>query len=530
MQTYGPAAPSERKTCFFERAAVLSPLVLAVFVWPHTAVAQIAFDASTSSGSPSNTMLSWSHTVGAGQNRLLVVGVSNAANNPPAPSSTSVTYAGHGLTRQVINDAGIDVVEIWTLVAPPSGTATVTVTLSGPTPVVGGSVSFTGVDQNTPIRATNHSGGSGLMSLTVSTSVTTAPGDMVIDAVAGNVLGIGAGGSAAAGQTERWNRLLVVGLDLGGGSTQPGAAGSTTMSWTISGDIVRGSIAAVSLIPAPTADISVTTTGPASVIAGNNITYTVNVANNGPNDAQNVTLSDTLPVGTTFVSETQTSGPAFTCTNPPVGGMMTCTLATLANGASASFTLVLKVPASVANGSTITNTATVSSAVTDPNPNNNGASSSATVGASADLSITKIPPAAVTFNTNLNYTITVSNAGPSNSQNVVVTDAIPSNTSFVSAVPSQGSCSGTAMVTCSLGTINAGSSATITLMLKLNSGNSVTNTASVTADTADPNLANNSSTTAAIPVTPLPSSLILILAGLGILVLYQARRWLARPS
>jgi uncharacterized repeat protein (TIGR01451 family) len=157
---------------------------------------------------------------------------------------------------------------------------------------------------------------------------------------------------------------------------------------------------------------------------------------------------------------------------------------------------------------------------------------------SVGLSITKAGPAAVNFNTNASYMITVGNTGPSNSQNVVVTDVIPSNTSFVSATASQGSCSGTATVTCSLGTVNAGNSATITLMLKLNSGNSVTNTASVTADTPDPNLANNSSTTGPIPVTPLPptlmtplpSSLILILAGLGVLVLYRARRWPARPS
>jgi uncharacterized repeat protein (TIGR01451 family) len=149
---------------------------------------------------------------------------------------------------------------------------------------------------------------------------------------------------------------------------------------------------------------------------------------------------------------------------------------------------------------------------------------------SADLSITKVGPSAVSFNTNATYMITVSNAGPSNSQNVVVTDVIPSNTSFVSATPSQGSCSGTATVTCNLGTVNAGSSATITLILTFNSGNSVTNTASVTADTPDPNLANNSSTTGSIPVTPLPSSLILTLAGLGVLALYRTRRWLARPS
>jgi uncharacterized repeat protein (TIGR01451 family) len=393
------------------------------------------------------------------------------------------------------------------------------------------------------------------------------------------------------------------------------------------------------------ADVSVTKTGPATINAGNNITYTVSVMNSGPNDAQSVTLTDALPAGTTFVSETQTSGPAFNCTNPAVGGTgsVSCTLATLANGASASFTIVYKVGATVANGSTITNTATVSSTtndpnsannsasssasvngsadlsitksgpatvtsgqnivytivatnngpgtatgvtvsdpapagatfvsnsggcttpfpcnlgtltngqsvtitatysvnagaangstitntatvsspVTDPNPANNSATSSATVGVSADVSIIKTGPAAVTFNTNASYMITVSNAGPSNSSNVVVTDVIPSNASFVSATPSQGSCSGTATVTCSLGTVNAGSSATIALVLHVNSGTAVTNTATVTADTADPNLANNSSTTGVIPVTPLPSTLILIIVGLGALALYRARR------
>jgi uncharacterized repeat protein (TIGR01451 family) len=396
------------------------------------------------------------------------------------------------------------------------------------------------------------------------------------------------------------------------------------------------------------ADLSVTKTGPATANASNNITYTVSVTNNGPSDAQSVMLSDSAPTNTTFVSEMQTVGPAFTCMNPSVGGTgaVSCSIATLANGASASFTLVYKVGASVpngttitntatvssttpdpnpannsasssanasgsadlsvtkggpatvtsgqnivytivvtnngpgpatgvtvsdptpsgttfvsnagacttpfpcnlgtltngqsvtitatysvnagaANGSTVTNTATVSSPVPDPNPNNNSATSSATVGISADVSVIKTGPAAVTFNTNGSYQIVVSNAGPSNSQNVVVTDVIPSNASFVSATPSQGSCSGTATVTCSLGTINAGSSATIALVLHVNSGTGVTNTATVTADTPDPNLANNSSTTGVIPVTPLPSSLILIIVGLGGLGIYRARRRLA---
>jgi uncharacterized repeat protein (TIGR01451 family) len=284
---------------------------------------------------------------------------------------------------------------------------------------------------------------------------------------------------------------------------------------------------------AQTADLAVTKTGPASVTAGANVTYTVTVANNGPSDAQSVTLIDALPPGTTFVSEARATGvDAFNCVNPPVGGTgsVSCTLATFPAGNVDSFVIVLHLGANVANGSTMTNTATISSATADQNSGNNSGSSTATVSASADLSITKTGPSTVNPNTNASYMINVSNAGSSNSQNVTVTDVIPSNTSFVSATPSQGSCSGTSTVTCSLGTINAGSSATIALVLHVNSGTAVTNSASVTADTLDPNLANNTSTTATASPTPLPSSLILILAGLGVLVLYRARRWLERPS
>jgi uncharacterized repeat protein (TIGR01451 family) len=132
------------------------------------------------------------------------------------------------------------------------------------------------------------------------------------------------------------------------------------------------------------ADLAVTKSGPSTVTAGNNIAYTVTVTNNGSTDAQGVTLTDTLPAGTTFVSESQGSGPAFNCTNPSVGGTgsVSCTIATLPNGASATFTLTFNVNANVAGGTVLSNTASVSSTTNDPIASNNSGTSTATVLAS----------------------------------------------------------------------------------------------------------------------------------------------------
>src|SRR5437016_5646838 len=58
----------------------------------------------------------------------------------------------------------------------------------------------------------------------------------------------------------------------------------------------------------PSATVGVGLSGPSVVTAGSNVTYTVMVGNAGPDDAQNFSLSDTLPSGVTFVSQAQNSG------------------------------------------------------------------------------------------------------------------------------------------------------------------------------------------------------------------------------
>src|SRR5204863_5126068 len=77
---------------------------------------------------------------------------------------------------------------------------------------------------------------------------------------------------------------------------------------------------------------------------------------------------------------------------------------------------------------------TFSSTTSDPDTTNNSANEATTVATSADVSITKSDsPDPVTAGTDLTYTLTVKNAGPSFARSVQATDPVPAGTSFVSA-------------------------------------------------------------------------------------------------
>ncbi|HEY3553904.1 MAG TPA: IPTL-CTERM sorting domain-containing protein, partial [Casimicrobiaceae bacterium] len=116
-----------------------------------------------------------------------------------------------------------------------------------------------------------------------------------------------------------------------------------------------------------------------ATVPGGSIIYTIVVANAGPSAAANVALSDALPADTTFTSIT--SQPGWTTTTPAVGssGTITASNASLASGASASFTITAAVSGSAATGSTISNTASVSSTTADANAANNVATASTSV-------------------------------------------------------------------------------------------------------------------------------------------------------
>ncbi|HET7844277.1 MAG TPA: Calx-beta domain-containing protein, partial [Xanthomonadales bacterium] len=252
-----------------------------------------------------------------------------------------------------------------------------------------------------------------------------------------------------------------------------------------------------------TADLAITKTAPATVTAGTNLAYTINVANTGPDPAAAASWTDTLPAGTTFVSLPAVAG--WSCTTPAVGatGTVTCTNPTFAVG-SAAFTLTVAVAPATAAGTVISNTATTTSTTGDPNTANNSSTFATTVATSADLSIAKVDtPDPVNAGANITYTITATNAGPSNAANAAIADTLPAGTTFVS-LASPGGWSCTTPAVGSGGTVNctntsfAPGNGVFTLVAAVGAGVAngtvLSNTATISSATSDGTPGNNSAT------------------------------------
>ena len=239
--------------------------------------------------------------------------------------------------------------------------------------------------------------------------------------------------------------------------------------------------------PPASADLSVSNVdAPDPVLQGNNITYTIVVTNGGPDAATAVTLTDPLPAGVAFASA------SAGCTES--SGIVTCSVGNLANGGSATMTIVLTATAA----GTITNTATVSSDVDDPASANDSASATTTVNPVADLSVTKSgAPDPVAPGGLVTFTIVVANSGPSAATGVILSDPITNGT--LQSVTGPGCATvkakGKTTATCAIGTLANGANATVTVVVAApKKQGPMSDTATVTATEADPNTANNSAT------------------------------------
>jgi uncharacterized repeat protein (TIGR01451 family) len=231
--------------------------------------------------------------------------------------------------------------------------------------------------------------------------------------------------------------------------------------------------------------------------------YTITVSNPTATAVTLNSISDALPAGFTYVAGSTTGA---TTANPAISGQTLTWAGPFTVPAAGSVSLHFNVVVATAPGEYLNNASADAGAIavapTGPTAKITVSGTTAT----ADLSVAKADaPDPVTVGDNVTYTITVTNNGPVAADGVIVTDALPAGATLVSASASQGSCSGTTTVSCSLGSLANGASATVTIVVTTTAVGPLSNTATAAATTADPSSANNSAT-ATTTVNPPPSA------------------------
>ena len=264
------------------------------------------------------------------------------------------------------------------------------------------------------------------------------------------------------------------------------------------------------------ADVGVTLLAPEFAAPDTDLAYAIAIQNGGPDPADTATLTDTLPGDLTFVSLTQTSGPAFACSTPSAGagGTVSCANPSMAAGAGAGFTLVVHVPA-VPSDAQPTNTAGVSWAGHDPTVENDVASTATTI-SDANLAATASGPAGVVAGASITYTLGLSNVGPDPGIGSTLSDTLPDHTRFVSLTQTSGAAfvlstpapGAAGTVTASRAFMDSGSSAQFTLVLAVDldtlGGTAIAHTVTASAQAGDRDMTDNSATgsTTAAPAAP----------------------------
>jgi uncharacterized repeat protein (TIGR01451 family) len=234
------------------------------------------------------------------------------------------------------------------------------------------------------------------------------------------------------------------------------------------------------------ADLAVTkTVDNATPTVGDNVTYTITVENLGPDDTTGVEVTDALPAGVTYVSDT--GGGDYS------GGVWS--VGSLADGATATLEITASVDAGTCD-TIITNTASVTASdLADPDDANNSDSADIDVQC-ADLAVTKsVDNAMPGAGDTIVFTVSVENLGPDDTTGVELTDVLPAGLTHVS--DTGGGAYDPVSGVWTVGALNAGDTETleVTAMVDADAcAMTLTNTAEVTAsDLADPDPANNGS-------------------------------------
>ncbi len=270
-------------------------------------------------------------------------------------------------------------------------------------------------------------------------------------------------------------------------------AGTFTDTVSVSADQVDPNLAnnmanVTETVIAQSADLrlSISPVTPSPGLTSLPYSYVVTVINAGPQDATNVVVKDLVGNGPVLFG-VDTTG-AITEISPTLDNI---SFGKLAVGASQTLTFS---DLAVQTG-TFTDTVSVSADQADPNLANNMANVTETVIAqSADLrlSISRVTPSPGLTSLPYSYVVTVINAGPQDATNVVVKDLV-GNGALLFGVDTTGAISelSPTLDNISFAKLAAGASVTLTFADRAAQPGTVTDTVSVSADQADPNLANN---------------------------------------
>ena len=285
--------------------------------------------------------------------------------------------------------------------------------------------------------------------------------------------------SLTAGTEISWTIVVTTNSDLPVGTTLQNRA--TVSSDTPDPNSVNNTaIAETSIIGQSDLSVYKVASSP-SVAAGDELTYTVVLTNDGPSDAVSVRLVDILPPQVQLVRPIEVER-SLLLSVPVICLDTVCETSVVRDGEILTFTLHVRVNPAVTHQTVFTNTATVYSP-SDPDFSNNIARAPVTAERVSRLAITKqaSPNPAIT-GAPLTYQIVVRNEGPSAADGVVVSDLLPAGFTVTSVSSSQGGCAG---LPCALGSLPPNAEATLTIVGLVDPLQSapLVNTAAVTATT-----------------------------------------------
>ncbi len=271
-----------------------------------------------------------------------------------------------------------------------------------------------------------------------------------------------------------------------------GSSGTDDDSWSIQGQRFAVSIVDLSI----SKDDAVLQATP-----GLWVTYTIVATNNGSADLASVSVADSFAAELTCGWTSFAVGGA--AGNTAGSGDLSDTLSMPA-GSSVTYTVTCDIDPTATG--TLSNTATISSAYTELNLDDNSATDDDTVLIpEADLRVIQSDaPDPVFFNESLTYTVGVRNEGPSLATSILLVDALPPEVDFVSVSGPGWLCNEIgAAVACSLPSLNVGAAPDITLTVTAPAfAGVISNDAAVGGAEIDPNPGNDTSSETTTPRPP----------------------------